>query len=223
MEGKSSGEDNIPPEILKRCDLDDIVLGFCNEALVNREKPSQWSILNIVPLPKSGDLSLGGNYRGISLSSIVARTHNRMILNRIRPELDEYLKNQSKWLQGRKNYSGTHTCTQKTDRRGESKQYTCNNNIHRLQKSIWHHPSWQNVNNSSSLWYPRPDFWCYWRYVWENHSQRYFPWWRDRSFWNISGSVTEGYACSIPVCHSTWLCPENDHWSKRRSTWFPPS
>ena len=93
VEGKSSGEDNIPPEILKRCDLDDIVLGFCNDALVNREKPSQWSIVNIVPIPKSGDLSLGGNYRGISLSSIVAKTHNRMILNRIRPELENSVLN----------------------------------------------------------------------------------------------------------------------------------
>ena len=84
VEGKSCGEDNIPPEVLKRCDLDDIALDFCNYALLKGNKPSQWSILNIVPIPKSGDLSIGGNYRGISLSSIVAKTYNRMILNRIK-------------------------------------------------------------------------------------------------------------------------------------------
>ena len=71
MEGKTSGEDNIPPEVLKRCDLDDIVLGFCNDALLEGKTPSQCSILNIVPIPKSGDLNIGGNCRGISLSSIV--------------------------------------------------------------------------------------------------------------------------------------------------------
>ena len=102
VEGKTCGEDNIPPEVLKRCDLDDIVLGFCNDALVSREKPSQWSILNIVPIPKSGDLSLGGNYRGISLSSIVAKSYNRMILNRVRPELDRHLRtNQNGFRVGR--------------------------------------------------------------------------------------------------------------------------
>ena len=34
VEGKASGEDSIPPEVLKRCDLDDIVLDFCNDALL---------------------------------------------------------------------------------------------------------------------------------------------------------------------------------------------
>ena len=69
------------------------MLEFCNRALSEGEMPEQWSILNIVPIPKSGDLSQAGNYRGISLSSIVAKTFNRMILNRIRPELDEHLRN----------------------------------------------------------------------------------------------------------------------------------
>ena len=103
MEGKASGEDlHIPPEVLKRCDLDDIVLDFCNDALLEGKKPSQWSVLNIVPIPKSSDLSIGGNYCGISLSSIVAKTYNRLILNRIRPELDKHLRtNQNGFRVGR--------------------------------------------------------------------------------------------------------------------------
>lgn len=102
VEGKSCGEDGIPPEVLKRCDFDDIILEFCNRALLDGEKPEQWSILNIIPIPKSGDLSKGGNYRGISLSSIVAKTFNRMILNRIRPELDKHMRcNQNGFRVGR--------------------------------------------------------------------------------------------------------------------------
>eukprot|EP00057_Strongylocentrotus_purpuratus_P013705 XP_011668179.1 PREDICTED: uncharacterized protein LOC105440107 [Strongylocentrotus purpuratus] len=102
VEGKSFGEDGIPPEVLKRCDLDEIILSFCNNALINEEKPHQWSILNIVPIPKSGDLSQGGNFRGISLSSIVAKTFNRLILNRIRPVLDSHLRtNQNGFRVGR--------------------------------------------------------------------------------------------------------------------------
>jgi len=100
-EGKSCGADEIRPEVLKRCDLDDIVLEFCNRALLG-QKPKQWSMLNIIPIPKSGDLSLGSNYRGISLSSLVAKTYNRMILNRIRPQLDVHLrKNQNGFRTGR--------------------------------------------------------------------------------------------------------------------------
>ena len=74
----------------------------CNDALLKGKKPDQWSILNIIPIPKSGDLSLGGNYRGISLSSIVAKLYNKMILNRIRPELDTHLRaNQNGFRVGR--------------------------------------------------------------------------------------------------------------------------
>ena len=35
VEGNSCEEDGIPPEILKRCDLDDIILDFCNQTLLH--------------------------------------------------------------------------------------------------------------------------------------------------------------------------------------------
>ena len=46
-EGKASGGDRIPQEVLKICDLDQIVLDFRNNALMNGEKLEQWSISNI--------------------------------------------------------------------------------------------------------------------------------------------------------------------------------
>ena len=94
--------DEICPEDLKRCDLHDIVLQFCNRALIDKAKPRPCSLLNIIPIPKSGDLSMGGNYRGISLRTLVAKTYNRMIMNRIRPYLDCHLrKNQNCFRSGR--------------------------------------------------------------------------------------------------------------------------
>ncbi|XP_078661569.1 uncharacterized protein LOC144905694 [Branchiostoma floridae x Branchiostoma belcheri] len=103
VEGKASGEDGIPPEVLKRCGgLDRIILDFCNRVLTRGEKPEQWSLLNIVPIPKSGDLRLGSNYRGISLSSLVAKIFNKMLLNRIRPAVDGLLRcNQNGFREGR--------------------------------------------------------------------------------------------------------------------------
>ena len=91
--GKGAGPDEIPPEVFKYCDVDDMVLAFCNRALLDGDKPDQWSHSNIVPIPKSGNLSKPANYRGISLSCIIAKIYNRLILNRIRKTIDPLLRN----------------------------------------------------------------------------------------------------------------------------------
>ena len=78
--------------IFKSCDFDDICLEFCNDALTRNDKPEMWSFMNIIPVPKSGDLSKTDNYRGISLICIIAKIYNRMILNRIRSEIDLRLR-----------------------------------------------------------------------------------------------------------------------------------
>ena len=49
-------------------------------------------ILNIIPILKKRDLSLGSNCSGISLTSLVAKTYNRMIMNRISPQIDGHLR-----------------------------------------------------------------------------------------------------------------------------------
>ena len=91
-EGKTSGPDNIRPEILKSGDLDDILLEFANKLLNDNNKPDLWSEIDMLPLPKSGDLSLTAYYRGISLSSMVAKLVNKMILNRVQPKIDKHLR-----------------------------------------------------------------------------------------------------------------------------------
>ena len=93
-EGKAPGDDGIQPEVLKRCDLDDLVLSFCNRALQEGIAPDQWRVSNIIPVPKKGDLTDPGNWRGISLTSLVAKTLNRMILNRITPAMEEVLRDE---------------------------------------------------------------------------------------------------------------------------------
>ena len=90
--GKAAGPDGIPPEVFKFCDFDDICLDFCNRALMENDKPDLWSFMNIIPVPKSGDLSNTNNYRGISLICIIAKIYNRLILNRIRSVIDLKLR-----------------------------------------------------------------------------------------------------------------------------------
>ena len=90
--GKSCGEDGIVPEVLKWIPIDELILDIINKAYNSQDLPTQWSISNIVPIPKSGDLTKTDNYRGISLTSVVAKVYNRMLLNRIRPVLDPLLR-----------------------------------------------------------------------------------------------------------------------------------
>ena len=68
----------------------------------DRVDPEQWRISNIIPVPKKGDLTDTNNYRGISLTSMVTKTINRMILNRIHPEVEKQLRdNENGFRKGR--------------------------------------------------------------------------------------------------------------------------
>ena len=102
VEGKAYGDDSISPKVMKRVDIDDVILKFCNDALCDGLIPDQWKLSNIVPVPKKGDLTKTDNYRGISLTSIVSKTLNKMLLNRIKPSLEEVLRdNQNGFRPGR--------------------------------------------------------------------------------------------------------------------------
>jgi len=78
--GKSAGPDDIPPEVYKPCDFDDICLGLFNEALDKNDKLNLWSIMNITPVLKVYNLLKTDNYRGINLICIIAKMYNLLIL-----------------------------------------------------------------------------------------------------------------------------------------------
>ena len=100
--GQNGGPDEIPPDVYINCDLDEEVLELCNNALMSGVKPNQWSRSNIVPIPKSGNLSKPSNTRGISQSCTIAKIYNKLILNRIRPAIDPLLRcNQNGFRTGR--------------------------------------------------------------------------------------------------------------------------
>ena len=117
-------------------DFDEIILGFCNQALNEGVAPEQWRISNIIPVPKKGDLSDTNNYRGISLTSIVTKTLNRMILNRIQPEVEKKLRdNQNGFRKGRSHHQ-SHPNTEKNTRGSQSKEPLCCHGLHRLQEGL---------------------------------------------------------------------------------------
>ena len=56
--------------------IDDILRKFSNKMLVENDLPDQLAIMNLIPVPKKGDLSLTGNYRGIALTSLICKLIN---------------------------------------------------------------------------------------------------------------------------------------------------
>ena len=95
---KAAGLDEIPPEVWKTRQFDDILLRHCN-AVYNQNPIDRWMKGCILPFPKKGDLGLAKNYRGITLSSIAAKIYNALLRNRIEPKIDNILrKNKKKFL-----------------------------------------------------------------------------------------------------------------------------
>ena len=84
---KAAGLDEIPPEVWKTRQFDDILLRHCN-AVYNQNPIDRWMKWCILPFPKKGDLGLAKNYRGITLTSIAAKIYNALLRNRIEPKID---------------------------------------------------------------------------------------------------------------------------------------
>ena len=93
--------DEIPPEVWKTRQFDDILLLHCN-AVYNQNPIDRWTKGCILPFLKKGDLGLAKNYRGITLTSIAAKIYNALQQNCIVPQIDKILrKNQNGFRRNR--------------------------------------------------------------------------------------------------------------------------
>ena len=91
---KAAGPDNIPAEVLK-ADIDLSAKSFLpliHKIWNNEICPEDWINGHITILPKKGDLTQCGNYRGIMLLSVPGRILSRIILSRIKSKVDEKLR-----------------------------------------------------------------------------------------------------------------------------------
>ena len=93
--GKAVGLDEIPAEVWKLGEFQEILLHFCN-SVYNQDPIKRWNEGCLLPFPKKVNLALTKNYRGITLTSIASKIYNLMLLNRIRPKIEDILrKNQN--------------------------------------------------------------------------------------------------------------------------------
>ena len=88
---KASGLDNVPIEVWKTGALNMKPLEVNNRTL-NGDRAKVWVKSGIMPLPKNGDLRDIGNDRGISLTVIANKIYNKLLLERIRSQLDPLLR-----------------------------------------------------------------------------------------------------------------------------------
>ena len=92
--GKSAGVDNIPSELVQAGGeaMIDMLLIICNTIWQTGEWPTPWTQSRIITLPKKGNLQLCQNYRTISLISHPSKVMLRILLNRLKPQAEEIIK-----------------------------------------------------------------------------------------------------------------------------------
>ena len=73
---KAAGHDEIPPEVWKTREFDDILQRHCN-TVYNPNTIDRWIQGFIIPFIMKGDLGIAKNYRGITLTSIAAKIYNQ--------------------------------------------------------------------------------------------------------------------------------------------------
>ncbi len=64
----------------------------------NQNPIDRWMKECILPFPKKGDLRLAKNYRGITLTSIVAKIYDAILRNCLKPKIDNILRKSKKEL-----------------------------------------------------------------------------------------------------------------------------
>ena len=92
--GKSAGRDGITAECLKQGGgaIVEWLVRLLNTCFDAGEVPEDWRMAIIVPLYKGkGDKHVCGNYRGISLLSVVGKVYGRVLANRLREGTDRWL------------------------------------------------------------------------------------------------------------------------------------
>ena len=102
--GKAPGIDNLTADLL-RADTDttvSVLHDLFNTIWEEESVPEDWCKGLIVKLPKKGDLTTCGNWRGITLMSTVAEVMGRIVIKRIAAGIDaELRKEQAGFRKGR--------------------------------------------------------------------------------------------------------------------------
>ena len=89
-EKKASGPDKIPIKVLKQCstELAPILTSIFQQSLSTGEIPLNWKHANVVPIFKKGNRSKPENYRPVSLTVVISKMLEHIIVSQIMDHLD---------------------------------------------------------------------------------------------------------------------------------------
>uniref|UniRef100_A0A1I8JG61 Protein kinase domain-containing protein n=2 Tax=Macrostomum lignano TaxID=282301 RepID=A0A1I8JG61_9PLAT len=90
--GKALGPDEVPIEALRiRCVASEVAR-VMNRVLSGEMAPTEWTMAHIIAIPKKPGTTRHDEHRGICLQFCAAKLFNRMLLSRLQPVLDPYLR-----------------------------------------------------------------------------------------------------------------------------------
>ena len=89
--GKAGGHNGVLPDLLKCCGASLVTHIVTLFTTVWREQrvPAEWRDALLVPVPKNGDLSLCGNWQGISLLDVMGKLFARVLNDRLQLVVEE--------------------------------------------------------------------------------------------------------------------------------------
>jgi hypothetical protein len=90
--GRALGPDEVPIEALRIHCVASEVARVMNRVLSGEAAPNEWTLAHIVAIPKKPGTTRLEEHRGICLQSCAAKLFNRILLSRLQPVLDPYLR-----------------------------------------------------------------------------------------------------------------------------------
>ena len=89
---KALGPDELHPRVLKELatGLGQVFAYLFQQSIDKGEIPKEWSLANICPLFKKGDMSLACNYRPVSLTCVPCKLLEHIVCSNIMAHLDEH-------------------------------------------------------------------------------------------------------------------------------------
>ena len=146
---KAAGSCGILPEMLKEggVGMDKSMLQLCNRVWETGEVPEDWKRAIIVPIFKNkGSREDCGNYRGISLLSVPGKLCMRVLLNRIKDQLETKLREeQAGFRRGRSTVDQIFTLRQVIQKKWEYglPVYVAFVDLEKAYDSVWREGMWR--------------------------------------------------------------------------------
>ena len=105
---KSTGADEISARLLRECQ-DELVLPLkliFNKSLREKIVPNQWKCANVTPIFKKGNKCEAGNYRPISLTSVISKIFEKIL----REKMTSFLENHNLILDTQHGFRNNRSC-----------------------------------------------------------------------------------------------------------------